>query len=207
MFISTALVACGVPTQDVAQPLPSELVVQPVVPATPTPEPSATPTASPTQSMPAETSVDLWFAGNDGLVPISTVVIAPVTPVDVITGLVAGPPEDAELRTLVVDPLTGDPLVSIFDGEPVAGPTAGPTAGSTDSSVLVSLATGFASLPPNEQVLVLGQVVISISGAGLGAVAFVDPNGSPVAVPLPDGRLLDSPATASDYLDLSAAFN
>jgi len=32
----------------------------------------------------------------------------------------------------------------------------------------------------------------------------VDEAGSPVAVPLPDGRLLDRPATALDYVTLTA---
>jgi hypothetical protein len=31
---------------------------------------------------------------------------------------------------------------------------------------------------------------------------FTDEAGSPVAVPLPDGRLLDVPATARDYSSL-----
>jgi hypothetical protein len=38
----------------------------------------------------------------------------------------------------------------------------------------------------------------------LGAVEFVDSTGSPVAVPLPDGRLLDRPATTADYISLAA---
>ena len=70
--------------------------------------------------------------------------------------------------------------------------------------VNIALSPEFAALPPNEQVLVLGQVVLSITGEGLGTVAFVDQTGSPVAVPLPDGRLLDRPATITDYSALSA---
>lgn len=196
-LISVLLVGCGVPTQDVAQPLPSDLVAQPVVSATPTPSPSQSP--SPSELPVVEIPVDLWFAGDLGLVPVSTPSVAPLTAEDIVAGLVAGPPVESELRTVVVDPLTSEPLVSVFTGEPIAGPSI--------ASVYIALAPAFASLPPNEQVLVLGQVVISISGAGLGAVSFVDSAGSAVAVPLPDGRLLDGPATSSDYIELAAEAN
>jgi hypothetical protein len=140
--------------------------------------------------------VDLWFAGDTGLVPVPTTVSPPGDPSAIVAGLVAGPPEDQQLRTVVVDPLTGIPLISVFEGEPA---TALPGA-----SVFITLTPEFAALPPNEQVLVLGQVVISISGAGLGAIEFVDGAGSPVAVPLPDGRLLDRAATTGDYISLAA---
>ncbi len=63
----------------------------------------------------------------------------------------------------------------------------------------VALSPAFSALPPAEQVLLLGQVVLSLTGAGASFVSFVDEAGSPVAVPLPDGRLLDTPATARDY--------
>lgn len=194
-----ALVSCGVPTQDTAQPLATEVIAPPAIPATPSPSPSVTtePTNSPqpTQSV-INLLVDLWFAGDTGLVPVPTEVIPPNSEQAILAGLVAGPPENEQLRTVVVDPLTGNSLVSVFEGEPaVIEPSA---------SVFIALTPEFAALPPNEQVLVLGQVVISISGAGLGAVEFVDETGSPVAVPLPDGRLLDRPATTSDYMSLAS---
>jgi len=138
----------------------------------------------------------LWFVGSNGLVPVLTPV-APVADAEaVIAGLVAGPPENEQLRTVVVDPLTGSPLISVFLDEPAQT--------NVVSDVNIALSPEFASLPPNEQVLVLGQVVLSISGGGLGTVAFVDQTGSPVAVPLPDGRLLDRPATVADYSSLVA---
>jgi hypothetical protein len=191
-----ALVSCGVPVQDSAQPLPSEVIAPPALPATPTPtatesEAIIAPTPDPTSK-----EVDLWFAGDSGLIPVPTIVSPPNDPAAIVAGLVAGPPEDQQLRTVVVDPLKGVPLISVFEGEPVAT--------LPGAAVFIALAPEFASLPPNEQVLVLGQVVISISGAGLGSIEFVDGAGSPVAVPLPDGRLLDRAATAADYISLAA---
>ncbi len=190
-----ALVSCGVPTQDLAQPLASGVIAPPALPATPSPTPtdSQMPPPSP---IPSPEPVKLWFAGDAGLVPVLT----PVSPADsaeaIVAGLVAGPPENEQLRTVVVDPLTGLPLISVFLDEPVETTNPG--------DVNIALSPEFAALPPNEQVLVLGQVVLSITGAGLGTVAFVDQTGSPVAVPLPDGRLLDRPATVADYIFLVA---
>ena len=66
----------------------------------------------------------------------------------------------------------------------------------------VILSSAFSALPPAEQVLLLGQVVLSLAGSGETSVLFTDETGSPVAVPLPDGRLLDLPATARDYSSL-----
>ena len=192
--VCLSLVACGVPTQDIAQPLNSGIIAPPAVPAeTPTQTAPQSLTSQPSPIEPAE-QVRLWFAGGAGLVPVLT----PVTPVvdaeAVVAGLVAGPPENKELRTVVVDPLTGLPLISVFLDEPVETTDPG--------DVNIALSPEFASLPPNEQVLVLGQVVLSIAGGGLGTVAFVDQTGSPVAVPLPDGRLLDRPSTVADYSSL-----
>ena len=198
-ILCLALVSCGVPTQDIAQPLPTDVIAPPAIPATPSATASSsgepTSTSQPSPSV-TEQRVDLWFAGDTGLVPVSTEVSPSTSPEAIVDGLVAGPPENEQLRTVVVDPLTGEALVSVFAGEPaVLQPGA---------SVFIALSPEFTALPPNEQVLVLGQVVISVSGAGLGAVEFVDPTGSPVAVPLPDGRLLDRPATTMDYISLAA---
>ena len=45
----------------------------------------------------------------------------------------------------------------------------------------------------------LGQLVLSLTGSGVSAVSFVDSSGVALAVPLPDGRVLDAPARAGDY--------
>lgn len=195
--VCLALVSCGVPTQEIAQPLASGVIAPPALPAvTPSPTPSQAQTTQPSPTSPSAVveQVNLWFAGGAGLVPVLTPVAAVVDAEAIVAGLVAGPPENEELRTVVVDPLTGLPLISVFLDEPVETNNPG--------DVNIALSPEFSSLPPNEQVLVLGQVVLSISGGGLGTVAFVDQSGSPVAVPLPDGRLLDRPSTVADYSSL-----
>ena len=195
--VCIALVSCGVPTQDLAKPLASGVIAPPALPASPSPSPTSTDSQSVAPSPTVVSDpVELWFAGDAGLVPVLT----PVDPANsaeaIVAGLVAGPPEDEQLRTVAVDPLTSLPLVSVFLDE--TAETLNP------GDVNIALSPEFAALPPNEQVLVLGQVVLSIAGEGLGTVAFVDQSGSTVAIPLPDGRLLDRPATITDYSSLIA---
>ena len=197
------LVGCGVPLQDSPQALPPEVIPPPIVVPTESPSPALSPSPSPsptlTQSpVPSPTPivevVDLYFIREDGLVPLASDVPSPLDPQIVLDGLAAGPPAETGLRSVVVDPLTGSALVSFF------APTDDALLPSADATIAV--APAFSSLPPAEQVLLLGQVVMSLSAAGYATVSVVDEAGSPLAVPLPDGRLLDRPATALDYAGL-----
>lgn len=193
-----SVIGCGVPLQDSAQPLPSEVVAVPSF--APSPTGTATPTAEPTQtgtSSPAPLvlveRVSTYFVRDDGLVEVETEIPVPVFPESVVDALVAGPPAASGLRSVAVDPLTGTALIAIDD----AG-----VEEFFDASVTVILAAQFTALPPTEQVLLLGQVVLSLSSAGWPTVAFVDSLDAVVAVPLPDGRLLDRPAVENDYASL-----
>ena len=188
---------CGVPLEDSAQALPPEVIPPPIIVPTATPSASPTPTPSPSPSSsktPIIEVVDFFFIREDGLVPLVSDVPAPADPQTVLDGLEAGPPVETGLRSVVVDPLTGTALVSVFTP---SGDISLPLADAT-----IAVAAAFSSLPPTEQVLLLGQVVLSLSSAGYGTVSIVDEAGSPLAVPLPDGRLLDRPATALDYASL-----
>ena len=195
-IVSLLVAGCGVPLQDSAQPLPPEVIPPPIVVPTETPAPSPTATPSPTSTQsPAVEFVDFFFIREDGLVPLPSDVTSPTSPEVVLDGLTAGPPPETGLRSVVVDPLTGNALVGVFvpsDPEVVL-----PIA-----DVTIAVASAFGSLPSAEQVLLLGQVVLSLSSAGYSTVSVVDEAGSPLAVPLPDGRLLDRPATALDYASL-----
>lgn len=190
------LAGCGVPLQDSAQPLPAEVIPPPIVIPTETPSPTPTPTPSPTSTQtPVVEVVDFYFIREDGLVPLSSDIPSPTSPEVVLDGLTAGPPPETGLRSVVVDPLTGTSLVSIF--VPTDPDLPLPTA-----DVTIAVSGAFGSLPSAEQVLLLGQVTLSLSSAGYSTVSVVDEAGSPLAIPLPDGRLLDRPATALDYASL-----
>ncbi len=206
----TVLAGCGVPLQQSAEPLPSNLLpARPTVPPTPSPTPTTSPTrvTSPTPSPePQPAHLRLWFVQDDGLAAVESDLPLDATAAQIIDGLAAGPAPDQAaggLRTVVRDPLTGTSLVSIADAAETPPVVASPSDVFYPQALeTVRLSPAFTALPPNEQVLLLGQVVLSLAGAGEAAVTFTDDAGSAVAVPLPDGRLLDGPATARDYTPL-----
>lgn len=209
---------CGISAQTAPQQLPANLLPAPLpAPTTQTATPSASPetsaTSAPPSALPATTHLRLWFVVDDGLAAVESSLSARSGPQEVLEALAAGPDVDqtaSGLRTIARDPLTGLPLVSLAAIPPVeaaSSPASGdtsvePTFGPTPAAVSVRVSSAFTALPPAEQVLLLGQVVLSLSGAGLRSVSFVDEAGASLAVPLPDGRLLDVPATARDYAPL-----
>lgn len=198
--LALLLAGCGVPLQDSAQPLPPEVIPPPIVipTATPTTTPSPSVTESPSPTPTADV-VDLFFVREDGLVPLPSDLPSDgfdqVSAEVVLERLAIGPPVETGLRSVVVDPLTGTPLVSVYV-------PSDPAQSLPIADVTIAVSEAFGSLPAAEQVLLLGQVVLSLSSAGYATVSVVDQTGSPLAVPLPDGRLLDRPATALDYATL-----
>ncbi len=196
-----ALTGCGIPLQGAPQAIPEDAIPAPLaLPTTETTtDASANETAEPVPSPqePLIEEIRLWFVREDGLVGVEAMLPAPAAPEPILQSLAVGPtPSEtsAGLRTVSRDPLTGLSLVN------VAVPA---IADEFEPGVIsVALESAFAALPPNEQVLLLGQVVLSLTGSGWEGVRFVDETGSPAAVPLPDGRLLDTPATAAAYASL-----
>ena len=184
VIAAMGLTGCGVPVESGAQPLPSD-----VLPPSPSPSPSPTETSPPT---PAPATARLWFVQEEGIVPV-TAPVAGTDPQQLLDALAEGPPADqSNLRTVVVDPLTGEAFVSAVETQP-------PQPG----IVTVEASSAFTALPPTEQVLLLGQVVLTLTGVRTTeGVLVVNEQGEALAVPLPDGRLLDGPATAADYRSL-----
>ncbi|HET8970713.1 MAG TPA: hypothetical protein VFN19_06630 [Candidatus Nanopelagicales bacterium] len=173
------LAGCGVPLQDSATPVPGV-----------SPPPGQAPTA------PSTNSTQAWFVRNGQLVPVMEPVDDTVTPGVLLELLAAGPPDGSPdgMRSLVADPLAGEPLVTA-PADPVPVPQ--------DGQVVVQLSPKFNALAASEQVLLIGQVVMTLTSAGAAEVLFVDAQGAPAAVPLPDGRVLDRPATRADYRPLT----
>jgi len=184
---AVAFTACGVRLDATPQPIPAGAI----------PTISAPSSIEPTPSAASAGRVRVWFVQEDGLVPVITDLTREpiVAPGDVVAALAAGPTVDQAdegMRSLVVDPITDAPLAAVSADGPVAD----------GGSVVVILAPAASALPSGEQVLLLGQVVLSLTGAGYSSVTFVDEAGAPAAVPLPGGRLLDRPAVARDYAGL-----
>lgn len=209
------LAGCGVSMQAAPAPIPSgALPLAGPMPtsASPSASPSSTEASSPTPTVtltgpsttasqtppPAPTgdSLRLWFVQEDGLSAVESSLPVGTSPEYVMQALVVGPtPREAAqgLRTIASDPPNGRPLAS------VVGTAIPDQSGGAALPITVELSPDFTSLPPTEQVLLLGQVVLSLTGAGQPSVVFVDESGTPLAVPLPDGRLLDRPALARDF--------
>lgn len=182
LALGFVLTGCGVSTQDVAERLPATVV--------PKPRPSATVGRSPQ----AQPRLILWFIKGQRLVPEFSQLSRAAQPSAILEALAAGPVSDTSVvvaQTLALDPVTGELLVRTDD-----------TAAATRDRIRIFVGTRFSALGPGEQVLLLGQVVLSMSDAGFSAISFADENGAELAVPLPDGRLLSGPATLDDYRSL-----
>lgn len=202
------LSACGVTAQDTAEPLPANALPPPVtIPGAGQSSPADSNVMAPpaSETSPAASRLRIWLVRDDGLIAVETDLPRETEPNEVIQAIGSGvAPAEAEqgARTIARDPLTSQSLVFIAQPPQVS---AGVGDFSQDQgAVTVGLSASFGALPPSEQVLLLGQVVLSLAGAGYPSVSFTDDFGNPLAVPLPDGRLLDTPASARDFATLIA---
>jgi hypothetical protein len=115
--------------------------------------------------------------------------------------LEAGPTQaelDAGLRTAVTSVVPDVPLVVTADAVGLNVTLTDPR------QIPVVLSEEFGSLPSQEQLLVLGQVVTTLTDGTDQSVLFVSDDGTAVGVPLPDGRLVNRPVTFVDYRELAA---
>lgn len=186
--VAVALAGCGVPVSDGAVPVAGarRLTPAPVSP-TPTAEPSS-----------ATGTATVWYVDKTRLVPRSVTASLPVTASSGLDLLGTAPTGADGLVTLIADPVGGPPLATL--------PTASPTASSTASGPAmqhVVLSPTFSELTAEEQVLLIGQVVLTLTELDPSPVLFVDAAGAPLSVPLPDGRLRDGAVTRGDYVALT----
>lgn len=176
------ITGCGVPLSPSAEPLPLT-----------TWSGSTTPSAS---ASTATTASVIWLVDSEHLTPVDLVLPHAGGLPDLMAAL-AAPPNSGALRTLVSDPVDGSALASLTDPGTPSDDEAEP------AQATVALNDHFAQLSAVDQVLLIGQVVLTVTDAGLGSVRFVGPTGDPLAVPLPDGRIHDGAVTRSDYVSLS----
>jgi hypothetical protein len=189
VLLALLLAGCGVPTEAQPRPLPTQAD-----------RPSATsiPTPLPTSAVEA---VTLWFVREGQLVPAQRTTEEPLGSQDLIDLLVAGPTNEEEaagLRSAVVSVVTREPLVETAVSRGVAVEPL------PRGTVAIVLAPEFTDLLASEQVLVLGEVVTTLTVGPVAGLVFVDENGQPLGVPLPDGRLQNGPVGRLDYASLIA---
>ena len=176
-LVVVALAGCGVQVQQEAQPLPSGAL------QTPTQAVEPTPTARQTT---------IFFVSG----PLLEGVPEPVSDrsaAGVMQALAAGPPVDqqAELRTLLLDPLTSTPMLNVVGVTP-------------SGQVTLQRTDAFLAMPATAQVLLVGQVVHSLAEVGMSEVVIIDPMGAVMNLALPDGRSVVGAVTAEDYASLLA---
>lgn len=69
----------------------------------------------------------------------------------------------------------------------------------------MQLAANFLEIAPGDQVLALGQIVLTLTGLpGVGRVRF-EIDGESVATPLPDGTSTEDSVSREDYRSLAVA--
>lgn len=180
-----ALVAgCGVPLSESAEPVPG---------AGRTQSPTATTTLS------GVGSAIVWYVDGGRLVPRAVASQQPVSAAVALDLLSAVPVGSSGIETLIDDPLGGPPLASL----PQASSLPEPPSASPASERQVVLSQTFNELAGPDQVLLIGQLVLTLTEIDPTPISFVDATSSPLSVPLPDGRLRDGPVTRGDYISLT----
>jgi spore germination protein GerM len=130
--------------------------------------------------------LQVWFVRDNRLVPATHQVEAPLTAAKAVADLVLGPTdsESASLRSAIPDPQV---IVeaTVLDG-----------------TATVVLAEAFNQIPTADQVLAIGQLVLTLTSlSGIDQVQF-RLGQTDVAVPLPDGTTSVFPVGADDFTDL-----
>jgi spore germination protein GerM len=193
--IAVIAAACGVPMDDEARRIadadvPYQLTATTPPPTAPATTSTTTTSTTTTTSLPPTTpappgAVLLYYVVEDRLRGVPVGVAGRPDAAGVMALLVAGPPSNVEARSVVRPD-------EILD----AGPDAVP------GIVRVDVSSSILQLPSSEQVLAIGQIVLTLSDRpGVTGVSFTS-EGRPVSVARSDGSIIDGPAKRSDLIDL-----
>ncbi len=145
-------------------------------------------TAAPTTVVDTEAAT-LWFVADNRLVAVRHRLATPITIEMIALDLLAGPNAAEESRGLrTATPDTAAVLqVSLNRG-----------------TAVVQLSDAFADIPASDQVLAIGQLVLTLTDfRGVGSVQFVR-NDEPIAVPLPTGETSATAVFRDDYISLAS---
>jgi spore germination protein GerM len=187
--VTVALAGCAVPVDDHATELRAEQL-PPALAATTAPvttEPSSEATAGASTTQPETTPFRIWFIAGDQLQAVTRLVSERATTEKLAAELLAGPSREEidrfGLRSAVPD--------GAITSTEVRGGVA-----------LVDLDPSFVSIPTGDQILAVGQLVLTFTGLpGVGQVRFAV-DGATVQVPRADGSQADGPVARDDYLPL-----
>lgn len=171
--------SCGFPTQREAHAVPDENVPDAL---------RTTDTDDPSPNVATEPAA-IWFVRDTLLDQVQHRVAAPATAGTVVAELLLGPTEGEQGRSF----RSAIPDATVV----VSASTAGGLA-------TVELAPEFAEIPVADQVLAVGQLVLTLTDLrGVGRVRF-QVDDAVVAVPLPTGEASDQTVSRDDYVELIA---
>lgn len=172
--VGLLLGACGFPEDRAARPLGTDWT-----------EPRTSDTSVPSV---ASERVVVWFVHGERLVARSRRIAAPADAEGVVDAVAAGI-SAAEAALGLRSAIPGAAMVA--------------AASSSGGFVTVRLDPGFLDVPATDQVLALGQLVMSLTGLpGIGRVRF-EVAGVAVAVPLPKGGSTSDSVSRDDFQSLT----
>lgn len=175
VWCALALTACGFPTEDSPSPVAADERPDDL-------DPSNTDPATSTDE------ITVWFIRGDALVRRPRQVAARAdagTVVESLGGGVTTTEAENGLRSAI-------PGGSLLVEASLSGGTA-----------TVQLAAEFLEIPPGDQVLALGQIVMTLTDLrGVGRVRF-EIDGEAVATPLPDGTSTEDSVSREDFRSLA----
>jgi hypothetical protein len=183
LLLALLIGACGVTSESSPRRLPVGDVPFDLLAGAPAPV-----TTVPAQALEA---AHVFLVRRDGIVPVPRAVRGPVTPGELLDALLRGPTDGeaaAGLRTAV----SADSSIVASEPELEAG------------TVLVDLTRQFAQVGGQEQILALGQLVLTLTALPTIERVRFALDGVPVDVPRADGTLVTGPVTRADYAALAA---
>jgi spore germination protein GerM len=176
-LLGVCVAGCGFPTQDAAQPLADDELPVGL-------RPDATLPSTAVETEPAT----IWFVDGDALHDVRHDVAAPASIESVTTELLIGP-DDVEQASGLRSALPDPDVVS--DTELSRG------------VATVDLTSSFTEISPEDQLLAVGQFVLTLTDLpGIGSVQFTV-DGAPAAVPTPNGESTEQPAFRDQFLELA----
>lgn len=185
LLAAAVLAACGVSAEPAPRQLPPEAL-------------AALQGVEPAGNTGPGRLFELWFVKENSLLAVDRQSEEVPTAEAELSSLAAGPTAEEKelgLRTALVTLAPDSPLA-------LTAESAGLSVPAGDRQTAVVLSDEFSDLPSQEQLLILGQIVLTLAAEPDESVLFVNSTGTPVGVPLPNGRLSSGAVTANNYSSL-----
>jgi spore germination protein GerM len=146
-------------------------------------------TTSPTPSVPATEPASVYFVRDDHLVPLTRRVASPASANKRLMSLARGPDQAESAGGIRTALPSGDLIGNVRQG---------------GGAVQIELTATLGDLSPEEQLLLIGQIVLTAAGPDTTTRVTFSREGEPVTVPRPLAEPSSAPVTPSAYRALLA---